>query len=841
MTLRLDETAANVFVRVLAEGGGNSDGTHHDDHHDDSHGGFGVHITFLQLYQSVVFITAILAAGKFAAAIKMPSLVGEIIVGIVLGPNLFNFVWNPEAFHMLGEIGLLLLVVEVGIDIDVTTLKLIGARGISIAIVGSVLPIVIGIGVAFAIGTDTKGAIAAGAAFGPTSLGIAINILKGAKIVNTPLGQLIIAAAIIDDMIAIVILSQLGALTGEVTVKSIVIPIVSAFLFLIVGGYIAVFQLPNVLDRFVFSKVADKNKGNASLTVMFALVVGLMPATKYSKASPLMGCFIAGLVFCSNHAAHHHFVSQMKRLLQWLMKIFFAATIGFQVPVKSFADGRVIGNGCLFTLALLGKLFTGLMVPNFTPNKRYTGLHMRDVLVVGFSMAAEGEFAFIIAVFAVTEGIIGEKLYASIVLAILLSTILAPFALRLTIAKYNKVTEKKIKDAEEMETKRMLSEVEDDEETKNLDKSTIFLCIQTHSDSGWGLLPRLMSSMMKLGLEIIDHRSWNPRGLNTTLINEIYVTDSVKLGAGQELDDRLFVVQSAILEAISQPTAKVKVHRWFPGIVEEIVEETIMDEDGTIRTIHKKEINVRERILQEAQMLMEEDKQKMLSATKEKTVEEIVGKVTFAKDSSMPEASENKIGGPTPRRRTRHKTFSTPIVGGADMFAESATENLPEGTTSVEIPTLVKKVKPEVSTLTLIAEEPSQSSQPNTTVRKRRIKTMSTPASGGVFATNSRSSLVNFGGKKSPKKEQTVKVIIDGNVYNVLLKSSAVDRIVASSTMSQIAPEDISVSRYAIDPHASVDTKLGGFVRRQESSKDAGDVWRRKSIRFNLPTVIDEP
>ncbi len=129
-------------------------------------------------------------------------------------------------------------------DIDVTTLKLIGKRGVIIATLGSIFPIAIGLGIAYALGADTKAAIAAGASFGPTSLGIAMNILRSGKIINTPTGQLIVAAAIIDDMIALIILSQLGGLVGNITVSGVVIPIVSALLFLVLGGYIALFILP---------------------------------------------------------------------------------------------------------------------------------------------------------------------------------------------------------------------------------------------------------------------------------------------------------------------------------------------------------------------------------------------------------------------------------------------------------------------------------------------------------------------------------------------------------------------------------------------------------------------
>ena len=354
-------------------------------------GAQATHITYEDLYASLMFFACIYVGGQIAARLlRMPSLVGEIFVGILLGPNMAGYVPFPISFVMLGEIGLILLVIEAGIDIDLTTLKLIGSRGLIIAIIGSILPILIAFVLAMAIGTDLKGSIAAGACFGPTSLGIAMNILRQGKIVNTPVGQLIISAAVIDDMIALIILSQLGALSGEASVAAIVVPIVSALAFLVGGGAIAIFVLPQFLDRYFFSKINKANHGSAGLALMFLILFVMMPATYYAKSSFLMGAFISGLVFCRNHDVHIRFVSQFKRLLQWLMRIFFAASIGFQVPIQDFADGSVIGYGLLFTVALTGKLAVGFLVPNFNNSDKFKALHLRDCLITGCSMVSAG-------------------------------------------------------------------------------------------------------------------------------------------------------------------------------------------------------------------------------------------------------------------------------------------------------------------------------------------------------------------------------------------------------------------------------------------------------------------
>jgi len=182
----------SFFARSLGGGGGGEDEEH-----------FGVHISYHDLYASIIFLAAIYAAGVFSSRIlKMPALVGEIFCGILLGPNLLQFVPNVEAFVMLGEIGLILLVLEAGIDIDLTTLKMIGARGVVIAFVGTFLPVLLAFTIAYLLGYRGVAAISAGCSFAPTSLGIAMNVLRQSNIANTPVGQLIVAAAIIDDMIA---------------------------------------------------------------------------------------------------------------------------------------------------------------------------------------------------------------------------------------------------------------------------------------------------------------------------------------------------------------------------------------------------------------------------------------------------------------------------------------------------------------------------------------------------------------------------------------------------------------------------------------------------------------
>jgi hypothetical protein len=324
------------------------------------------------------------------------------------------------------------------------------------------------------------------------------------------------------------------------------------------------------------------------------------------------------------------------------------------------------------------------MVPNFTQDTRFTGVHFRDCLMTGFSMAAEGEFAFVIAVYVFDEGLISTQLYSSIVLAILLSTIFPPFLLRFTINHYTKKAEKAVADAAQAELDRLdgRSKLEADLVEAIKKHSTFFLCIQTQSESSWGLMHKILSRMQDLGLEIIDHRSWHPRGINTTVVNEIYCKGNIdpdSLANDDETDilkAKMEEVKAGLLEAINQPdVARVRVQRWYPGVVEELVEEVEVKKGSKRKTI-----SVQERLLTEAASNLEKKRQFQMTVTKEKTIDEILKSEDIQQNASegkelvdkMPENPERVVAAeglpleqPKPRaRRVRQRMHSSPVVGG---------------------------------------------------------------------------------------------------------------------------------------------------------------------------------
>lgn len=202
--------------------------------------------------------------------------------------------------------------------------------------------------------------------------------------------------------------------------------------------------------------------------------------------------------------------------MEWLLRIFFAASIGFQVPVKMFGNSRVVAWGFAFYVAVLGKLPVGLYAPKYaegTPKDYPFSPYVRDVVITSVAMTCRGEFSFIIAAFGIGELLLDAELYSAIIFAVLLSSITSPIFLTLILKYYNRMASKYI-------------------EQDQLDKSGVggkaplHVNIQIRSAVMPGMQGSIKRCVNSLGLFVIDQRSWQPRGLCVVVATELYAVDS---------------------------------------------------------------------------------------------------------------------------------------------------------------------------------------------------------------------------------------------------------------------------------------------------------------------------
>ena len=535
-----------------------SDDTHSCDGHTEDH---DLEEAFEHIYFVMLFLACLWFVGKLFARCGLPSLVGEIVVGIILGPNLLGFVPYSDALIVIGEIGLVLLVLEAGIDVSIGHLKVVGYRGLSVALFGSMLPLGIGTGLAIGYGQDYQSAIAIGACLAPTSMGIALNVLRNAKVLNTPTGQLIIAAAVLDDVIALMLLSELEAM-ADPTWQRILLPLVISPLFIIIFGILAVKCTPWLIQK-IMMKTSKHQHENVILLLLFLATFIMIPVCFYAGSSHLLGAFLAGLMFCTDHTIHEAWHNQIKRIMQWMLRIFFACTIGFAVPIKDFWSVPVITGGLLYFVAIIGKILTGIFAKPLTISEFFT---------IAFSMSAWGEFAFILATASYGTGTMDKDSYSSVVMAVLLSVVISPLCLRATLAIARKSKENYLSKARDAHYD---FDVDDDNPNH-----PCYFCIHTKGKGKWGHQDKLLHCIFELNLEIIDFRAFNEAEYNYShhlpivqdvfyvLDNDLLLPPTKRLGKMDEkkLQTRYKEIKRRLKETMGDPHSSIDVMRWLPGV-----------------------------------------------------------------------------------------------------------------------------------------------------------------------------------------------------------------------------------------------------------------------------------
>jgi Kef-type K+ transport system membrane component KefB len=665
-------------------------------------------VAYEDIYDTLIFLAMIFIFGKAATMIGMPSLVGEIICGFLFGPPLAKYVPFPNAIVLIGEIGLIMLLLEAGIDVDVAQLKETGIRSVAIAVTGSILPLLVGLGISMASGSSlqTSGmnfrtAIAVGACFSPTSLGVASNALSSGRMLNTPVGQLIVAACVLDDILGLIILSVLEVLNAQdAELWEYFVPVISSFGFLIFLGWCALTWLPKVIEYRIMPLFPESQRDLVAFALMFVLLLAYLPLLYYTRASYLTGAFLAGLSFSQIHTVHKTFVHQTQNLMKWLLRIFFAASIGFQVPITTFWTPSIIGWGTALYLCVMAKLPLGLYVPNLhmnMPKEFPFDPWKRDAIITGLAMTCRGEFSFIIASFSLGDGLFDEDTYSAVVWAILLSCVTSPFILLFVVKYYNSQSKASL---EAIQVSRGVV--------------PLHLVVQCRCKIAWGLQDKLSKCAAELGLSIIDQRSWHPRGYDAIVVSELFVEDQKTKVVVRDSDEeqgkerlnqeeiilaRCAEVEKTILREIAQISAKVQVTQWLPNVLSEGGDD--LDEGGVSTHIVKE---AREKLdrdetidtLLEEVPTRKEKRAKMLSGpiAMPKEEEGIEEEMESDEESSvfMPGIPEEK---PTPsvptstmpRRRRRHKTLSVPAFAANNMWdQDSEVQNL--AMTSSYVPTV---------------------------------------------------------------------------------------------------------------------------------------------------------
>ena len=409
------------------------------------------------LLSLVVIYLASKVGGELCARINLPPVLGELVGGVVVGISalhllvfpeggadgtnslIVNFLQattslSPEAalsvfqaqsevVSVLAELGVVILLFEIGLESDLHELIRVGPQAAVVAVVGVVMPFAAGTaGLIYLFGVPAVPAIFAGAALTATSIGITAKVLAEIGRLSSKEGQIIIGAAVLDDVLGIIVLAVVASLakTGEIVVSNVIYLIISAGVFL-VGSIL----LGRFLGPFFVALVnVMKTRGQLLLTALiFAFILSYVAAAIQLEA--ILGAFAAGLVLAETDK-RRELEEQVIPVADILVPIFFV-TVGAKTDlgvlnpaVPSNREGLILAI-FLIVVAILGKVVTGLTV---------FGQPGINRLAIGVGMIPRGEVGLVFAGVGSASGALSEAMEAAIIMMVILTTFIAPPLLR---------------------------------------------------------------------------------------------------------------------------------------------------------------------------------------------------------------------------------------------------------------------------------------------------------------------------------------------------------------------------------------------------------------------------
>jgi len=379
--------------------------------------GGGVHDFGHLLIVLVAVLVGTKLLGALAQRAGQPAVLGELVAGVLLGGSLLGLLDPSEAvIQSLSELGVLILLFEIGLHTDLRSLAKVGGTATTVGAVGVLLPFLLGYGAASMLGVERLPAIVCGAALTATSIGISARVLADLGELESTEGQVVLGAAVLDDVVGLIILSVVSGLAagGAVTALGIARTTAVAIGFvvaaLVIGGLVAPPAFRQV-DRF--QRTGDVL---GPIALAFALVLAWL--AEHSGSAMIIGAFAAGLVLHGT-PQRKAIEKSITTLGHYIVPVFFAV-VGASVDVRSLAHGPILLiGGTLIVVGVAGKVAAGYAPWWFRGRK----------LLVGVAMVPRGEVGLIFAQLGLTTGVLSVELFSALALMVMVTTFLAPPAI----------------------------------------------------------------------------------------------------------------------------------------------------------------------------------------------------------------------------------------------------------------------------------------------------------------------------------------------------------------------------------------------------------------------------
>jgi Kef-type K+ transport system membrane component KefB len=358
---------------------------------------------------------------EIARRLRMPGVVGELAGGFIVGPYALALVTPGETAQVFAEIGIVILLFAVGLEVRLDDLLAVGRPAVATALIAMALPIAAGVAIGLAVGGDLAVSAFVGLALSATSIGITSKVLADLKVLDRAFSRVVLGAAVIDDVVALILIGLVTGVTeGDLSASTVFVAL--AAVGLVVLGFAAARHARGLRrEVFTWPLFADTPLVPAFLIM---LLLGLVAV--WVGLAAIIGAFVAGLIVAETEA-REEVEHEIGPLGQIFTPFFFAVT-GSQVDLSALLDPAIAVLAV--TLAVVGVATKAL--------GGYLGsrsLGRWSAITVGIGMVPRGEVGIVVATLGLTSGVFEEDIFSAVLVAVVLTTIVAPFLLNFSVPR----------------------------------------------------------------------------------------------------------------------------------------------------------------------------------------------------------------------------------------------------------------------------------------------------------------------------------------------------------------------------------------------------------------------
>ena len=369
----------------------------------------------------ILVLVAARLAGTLSRRIGMPSVLGELLAGLVLGPSLLNWVHITPTLSTVADLGVLLLLFIAGLETDLLQMKMVGKASTLAAVGGVVLPLMGGAAIGFAVGLNTPASLFLGVALTATSVSVSVQVLNELGRLRSRAGLVIMGAAVTDDILGILVLGVVLGVTGQG--ESVGFTLLRLVLFFPAAILLGRFALTRLLDW-----ISRHHAREAGMALVLAVVlVYSWAAEAWGGLAGITGAYVAGVLISRLPEAKEWITDGATMLGQGLFIPVFFVTVGLHANLQDVLDAPAL-VAVLTAVAIATKVAGALL------GARAGGCSWQESRVVGAGMVARGEVALVVAALGLSHGIITPGLFTVVIMMTLITTVMTPLLLKLTLA-----------------------------------------------------------------------------------------------------------------------------------------------------------------------------------------------------------------------------------------------------------------------------------------------------------------------------------------------------------------------------------------------------------------------